>query len=99
DDDESAKAASAVFRVNLPGYFASSSRTMRFVRGPKSAMTIATPHIAIASRVNTAPTPLRVRMAAINTEENAALSRLQLYVKPTAVARMRVGNNSAWEAG
>ena len=51
---------------------------MRLVRGPKKAMTSATPHIATARSVKTAPTPLRVSTAAINTEENAALRRLQL---------------------
>src|SRR5690348_13026387 len=72
-----------------------SSRTILFVLGPIAATTTATNPIATANIANTAGTP-RTSTAPTRTEENAALSRLQLYVKPTPVPRSRVGNNSAW---
>ena len=79
---------------NNIGHLANCSSVIRFVRGPNKPMISATPHIAAASSVNTAPTPPRTSTAPISNEENTALNRLQLYVNPTPVARSRVGNNS-----
>src|SRR6266852_7527031 len=84
----------AVVSVASRLYWDNSSSVTRFVRGHNTATITATPVIAAASIANTAGTP-RNSTAPISNEENAALSRLQLYVNPTPVARMRVGNNSA----